>query len=130
MTNEEDFQATLDADPLNFFLRTVFADFLQERGDPRGPGYRVLGDRHKVPSAYKLPEGIRCAFNYDGDKDWNWWRQGEGTFHIDCLPDEWYDLLTDETPDEYIGFKAYNTRRAAEDAAALAFSLIPDKVIS
>lgn len=43
MTTEEDFQRALDADPENGGLRMVFADYLDEQGDPRGPGYRALG---------------------------------------------------------------------------------------
>ncbi len=43
--NEDDFQDALDADPSDYFTRLVFADWLEERGDPRAAGYRALGCR-------------------------------------------------------------------------------------
>ena len=35
MTTEDDFQQALDANPDDHHTRLVFADWLQERGDPR-----------------------------------------------------------------------------------------------
>lgn len=43
MTTEDDFQAALDADPSDWMTRLVFADWLEEQGDPRADGYRALG---------------------------------------------------------------------------------------
>lgn len=40
MTTEDDFQNHLDLNPLDFHTRLVFADWLEERDDPRGPAYR------------------------------------------------------------------------------------------
>lgn len=42
-TREAAFQAALDAEPDNGSLRQVFADYLDDIDDPRGPGYRALG---------------------------------------------------------------------------------------
>jgi uncharacterized protein (TIGR02996 family) len=50
VTTEDDFQAALDENPEDWQTRLVFADWLDERGDERGPGYRALGlQRHRPP---------------------------------------------------------------------------------
>jgi uncharacterized protein (TIGR02996 family) len=43
VTTEDDFQKALDKRPDDWQTRLVFADFLEERGDPRAAGYRILG---------------------------------------------------------------------------------------
>lgn len=43
MTTEDDFQNAIDASPDDWNARLVFADWLQEQGDPRAEGYRALG---------------------------------------------------------------------------------------
>jgi uncharacterized protein (TIGR02996 family) len=42
MTNESDFQDLIDRNPKCHVLKEMFADWLQERGDPRAEGYRAL----------------------------------------------------------------------------------------
>src|SRR4051812_46727360 len=42
VTTEEDFHALLEAHPDDHSTRLILADFLDDRGDPRGPGYRAL----------------------------------------------------------------------------------------
>lgn len=48
MTTEDDFQRMLDENPGDHTTRLVFADWLDERGDPRAAGYRALGDQRRV----------------------------------------------------------------------------------
>ena len=43
VTTGDDFQRRLDEHPDDFQTRPVFADWLEERGDPRAEGYRALG---------------------------------------------------------------------------------------
>ncbi|QEL17433.1 TIGR02996 domain-containing protein [Limnoglobus roseus] len=43
MTDEDAFQTALDANPADHSTRLSFAQFLDERSDPRGPGYRAMG---------------------------------------------------------------------------------------
>jgi uncharacterized protein (TIGR02996 family) len=50
--DEEPFHAALDAKPDDSTLRLVFADWLEERGDPRAQGYRALGLLGKWPENY------------------------------------------------------------------------------
>ena len=49
MTDEDTFQAALDAEPDNSAMRLVFADWLEERGDWRAAGYRWMAERGKAP---------------------------------------------------------------------------------
>jgi uncharacterized protein (TIGR02996 family) len=49
VTTEDDFQAALDAHPKDWQTRLVFADWLDERGDPRAEGYRALGTLSLCP---------------------------------------------------------------------------------
>jgi uncharacterized protein (TIGR02996 family) len=50
MTTEDDFQRALDADTTDWQTRLVFADWLEEQGDPRADGYRALGVLKKWPT--------------------------------------------------------------------------------
>jgi uncharacterized protein (TIGR02996 family) len=111
MTTEDDFQAALDADPDDWQTRLVFADWLEERGDERGPGYRALGlHRHRPPRG-------------NGYVWFNAAHYGRVTF--DNLPADWFEELEDETDGASDAFRAWSTRREAEDAAAWAFAELP-----
>ena len=122
MTTEEDFQARLDAQPEDWQTRLVFADWLQERGDPRADGYRALG-RGKHHTDSWGGEG-HCFWRYTiarGTLD--------APLRTVALPDDWFDLLPrevkhNERSANWGALQSY-TRRAAEDAAALAFAKLP-----
>lgn len=105
MTCEDDFHAILDANPADHFTRLVFADWLQERDDPRAEGMRALGVLRRMP------------WYFSGSRDWGWWDEQYGgrENHPDSwIPDNWYFGVT-------IGA----SRREAENLAALAFSRLP-----
>ena len=125
MTTEDDFQAALDANPEGWQTRLVFADWLQERGDPRAEGYRALAVL-----------GL-CPFGRDGF--W-WWTTiesrhcpKEGVYGNGCtLPADWFALVDLRPANELFkpvgnGLEFKNTRREVEDAAALAFGQLPAK---
>lgn len=105
MTTEDDFQNALDAQPDDWQTRLVFADWLQERGDPRAEGYRALGVNRCFP-LYTSAEQYR-------------WIPGHmrGTVGDCWLPWDW----TEQIPDS----NHRDSRREAEDAAALAFAQLP-----
>ena len=131
---EDAIQAGLDAEPGDWQARLVLADLLDERGDPRGPGYRALG-RHRV-----WPHHCRDVLNLD-----TWaYHNGRGPTGASARPmadahrlpsQRWLDLTQDE---EYRtlgrkmdGYKTRNTvlsscvapsRRWLEDCAARAFA--------
>lgn len=126
-TTEGDFQRHLDEQPDDHFTRLVFADWLQDRDDPRADGYRALGslpvfpwlDKHSVPwGAPEIKNGTA----------WCWWG---GTVEPQtlphCLPDDWFGAVkTDWQYKAYDGHstvssKDFYSRREADDAAALAF---------
>jgi uncharacterized protein (TIGR02996 family) len=112
MTTEDDFQTALDADTTDWQTRLVFADWLEDRGDERGPAYRALGLHRHRPSRGK---DYVCWFNAA--------EYGRVTF--DNLPSDWFEELDDETDGDSDAFRAWATRREAEDAAARAFCRLP-----
>jgi uncharacterized protein (TIGR02996 family) len=117
MTTEDDFQRALDASPDDWQTRLVFADFLEERGDPRAEGYRALGVNRRRP----WPEFLtRFTFNsghpYAGACD----AGSPGT-----LPNDWYRTADPDWTRSGVGPFHKVERREAEDAAALAFAKLP-----
>jgi uncharacterized protein (TIGR02996 family) len=121
MTTEDDFQGWLDLHPDDHHCRAIFADWLDEQGDPRGPGYRALSRHCLFPSMSRLalsPAG--CPY---------WFKRTFGPGEHFYLFEDWYDKL------DMIGKGRYNcpdwthytgaTRKECEDAAAFAFVQLP-----
>lgn len=125
MDDEAGFNATLDANPDDWQTRLVYADWLQDRDDPRAEGYRALGVLRVVPFYYREPK--EPAWLY-----WNIDRYGtpfpprRDANEIDSamLPGDWHALALEgkREGDAVIGF---TSRREAEDAAAHAFAKLP-----
>lgn len=133
MTTEEDFQAALDANPEDWQTRLVFADWLEEHGDPRAEGYRAIA---------RLP---RCNCRSDGpDKvPFIWMKEDFGGLPAYArLPNDWFEVLVaectapqlwdngmpadfDPRGRRYMAWLNFSTRREADDAAALAFAKLP-----
>jgi uncharacterized protein (TIGR02996 family) len=110
MTTEDDFHNALDAVPYDHHTRLVFADWLQDLGDPRADGYRYLGEHRLYPFASTLttdPPPRWCWLRVDHTRG----NPGQEPHHA-VLPVEFVD------GPEWPSF-AFNTRREAEDAAAL-----------
>jgi uncharacterized protein (TIGR02996 family) len=99
LATEDDFQSALDRDPDDYTTRLVFADWLDEHGDPRAEGYRRLGT-------------IRFRGWYQPTS--SWWECG--------IPPTASAVAEADILYPYCGSTTGNTRRAAEDAAALAFA--------
>jgi uncharacterized protein (TIGR02996 family) len=122
VTTEDDFQRALDAAPDDWDTRLALADFFHARGDPRAEGYRALGLLRMCPYV---------------DRVSYWWT----TIKVSCcpvsgvrgngcsLPRDWFRLVDLDPHDE--SFKPLGSegvarsRRAVEDAAALAFGKLP-----
>lgn len=129
MTPEEAaMQAHLDQHPDDHTTRGVLADHLEEIGDPRAAGYRALAVQRKHPWFFapdqshdwakednKTPANGVFATTIDDDYP-------VGTRH--GLPLDWFARVAQENRNNP-QWKAHDTRRAAEDAAALAFSQLP-----
>ncbi len=130
-TTEDDFHRMLDANPEDHHTRLVFADWLQERNDPRAEGYRALGTLQKQPADLRQ----------DGyDDQWSY-HNGEGTSRgglvtqRHALPQTWISQIVGgewgkSQPfwahvGRYSGGPDPKTRREAEDHAALAFGQLP-----
>jgi uncharacterized protein (TIGR02996 family) len=120
VTTEDDFQKALAAKPTDWQTRLVFADWLQERGDPRAEGYRALGALRLRP--------LRGAHS---KRHW-WTAVGEGPPTYNHLPPDWFRAVAGyghrsagrwRWPDEFD--ESRDNRREIEDAAARAFAALP-----
>jgi uncharacterized protein (TIGR02996 family) len=123
VTTEEEFQNHLDANPKDWKTRLLFADWLDARRDPRGPGYRALALRQRRPSKSKETESWYWfdapSVPYDETASCHLWRDW-----FALLPAGEGDPLFWPKCDETAGIK---TRRECEDAAALAFAQLPSE---
>jgi uncharacterized protein (TIGR02996 family) len=134
MTTEDDFQAMLDLHPDDHQTRLIFADWLDERGDSRGPGYRALGRLGRWPFYYGSGgrDGRAIRVTSHGCPYWlarqNIFRGNEPH----ALPEDWFALLVLHAAYFSDGSCApawfknkTTTRRQCEDAAAEAFTRLP-----
>jgi uncharacterized protein (TIGR02996 family) len=126
MTTEEEFQRLLDDDPENWAARVMFADWLDDRGDLRGPGYRALAAQRRSP--------LQGYHEGTGAKTW-WWFcppvETELAVH-NHLPSDWFALLPVGEGNQsfwplHTEEGGVMTRRECEGAAALAFAQLPAK---
>jgi uncharacterized protein (TIGR02996 family) len=123
MNDEEAFHAALDANPNDHTTRLVFADWLQERGDPRAEGYRALGVR---------------SHRFHVSTDQVWWlgnaeepaisqvamTQPEYVHRHGILPKDWFQAVEGGQTALWC-WRKFDHRREAEDAAAFAFAKLP-----
>ncbi len=118
MTTEDDFQGALDTNPDDWQTRLVFADWLDERGDPRAVGYRALGALQRVPHWYS------------STREWGFDSEDTSTPHDgDELPQDWFDRMPLPDPRGSTWgttVRVSPSRRAIEDSAALGFVNLPD----
>lgn len=127
MTTEEDFQAALDKNPSDWQTRLVFADWLQERGDPRAEGYRVLGrwmcafpeetTRIKEKGSLVWPTELEYPLLSSIPLDWFAVMRGDGISKEGPLRN--HGSLAHRARALY-----YKSRRDLENAAAAAFTLL------
>lgn len=117
VTTEDDFQRALDENQTDWQTRLVFADWLDERDDPRAEGYRALGALLIYP--FGQPDSD-CWFHdgtYAGGNDRN------------AIPHDWFSLLpaSDTMPNANVWplHAKRKSRREVESIAALAFTMLP-----
>jgi uncharacterized protein (TIGR02996 family) len=120
---EDDFQAALDANPDDWQTRLVFADWLDERDDPRAAGYRALGVRRLRPNKW-VKRSKRVHWWWGSDK--YFWK---GHPDVVILPAYWFKALPEPGYDgvAWPSHDRPNGRREAENAAALAFAALSQK---
>lgn len=119
MTTAADFHAALRADRDAHHARLVFADWLDERDDPRGPGYRALGMLGRRPAYCNTePTWFNAADTRVGGR--------EGP---EDLPRDWFLLLEGWDDNDGTYWRDWagsgDAQARAEDAAALAFARLP-----
>ena len=124
MTTEDDFQRALDAEPDAWQTRLVFADWLDEHGDPRAEGYRALGVLRRWPThEYRDEKGASNCCPY--------WAHTNSIPICESieLPLDWFRLLEVDGKSDLFAPAWVNrtdaTRRELEDAAAVAFARLP-----
>lgn len=123
MTTEDDLQAMLDANPADHMTRLILADFLQDRDDPRAEGYRALGVSETWPTHYHGDTPPPSGFDLEGH--FPAWKEGR-TDARDELPRDWFYEMERVGDSHWSGsIHCGPTRRAIEDAAALAFAKLP-----
>ena len=128
MTTEDDFQIAIDAHPEDWQTRLVFADWLDERNDPRAEGYRALvaiGRRslpcQMTPGA-STPGPINFLFGSARLSSVSL----RSRYELCLIPPDWLKLLPGAlyAPRPANKWRHYATRREAEDAAAIAFGIL------
>lgn len=116
----------------------VFADWLQDRDDPRADGYRVIGELGLRPYHSMKDDGTKDWYMLEHMAEYNSRRGRDGwVSNPECdIPEVWFDLLTGGeltainsyvTDQNYTHAEkcvVYPTLREALDAAALAWSLV------
>ena len=116
MTTQDDFLRALDEHPDDWQTLLVFADWLQEREDPRAEGYRAMGLLQLVPACWAPYESRTFSL-------WGWMPPGCGGSQP-ALPPDWYSLLPPH--ESKAGLPAERrTPREAYDDALLAFAWLP-----
>lgn len=133
MTTEADFQSALDANPEDHHTRLVFADWLQDRDDPRAEGYRALGVLRKRPAPSAKESSVPRTVEDLTDPTFNYCRPGT-TYGALTAADMWQFTLPDDwcaavwralVKSPCTWTHAWPSRRAAEDDAAAGFALLP-----
>jgi uncharacterized protein (TIGR02996 family) len=129
VTTEDDFHKLLDENFDDHTTRLVFADWLQDRGDPRADGYRALGARgirpfvcDAVDDADRCKPAERTCFYGNTAKSRN------SAYLEAYLPEDWFERFAFVDGIHLMGHKYWiwiPTRRRTEDAAALAFTFLP-----
>jgi uncharacterized protein (TIGR02996 family) len=128
--DEEAFQKALDEEKEQAHdTRLVFADWLQDRDDPRAEGYRILATQWIYANWYFLePKSSRT---------WRTWRKSRKSPRSEAhrtlyyMPHElnevWFlELKGGRSDPNDPDYRTYPSRREAEDAAALAFFRLPE----
>jgi uncharacterized protein (TIGR02996 family) len=131
VNDEESFQVTLDADPYDQTARAAFADWLEDRGDPRAAAVRELWRMGWAPFQ-NGPDSWTCG-NYnsperlEGPKDTSklpkqWWEhvkkrcaEGDGYFNLAMIVFvcQWAHWKTRRTCESAV-ISAYLTMKGAD----------------
>lgn len=138
--SEMEMRNAMVAEPGNFLLRAVYADLLDERGDPRAAGYRAIGMCQLSPAEYTVdPDDITKVTSWGPSKTGTWFTSAPTDYPIHQafdLPHDWFEALGLVDPESVTSVPngiiqetrwtpEYPTTLDAEDHAALAFLKLP-----
>lgn len=133
MTTEDDFWNAIEADRQDRLTFAVFADWLDDRGDPRGPVVRMLGVRGRRPC--QVGEGETATFRWFDQSALNTFPginggDRERLTRTGCvLPHDWYRKLPRaHVRDDWIQSRDFGSERGAFEEVVKAFlKLDPEK---
>lgn len=125
MTTEEDFRVTIDANPHDWTLRAVFADFLQDRGDPRAEGHRVMACREIAAYPWGTKDSTWFIFVPTTDFKARYVPTLRRLMRHCVLDNGWYVRVSRQLDDDEHKMDEFQigcrTRREIEDAVALRY---------
>jgi uncharacterized protein (TIGR02996 family) len=127
VTTEEDFQRKLDENPEDWDTRLVFADWLEDRDDPRASGYRAIARLKRRP----LKGRRRFEFKDKSQSEEAWWWHHGNSLCYNYVPADWFALLPPGLGNKVFwpllsGPERVRNRRECEDALAQAFAQLPE----
>jgi hypothetical protein len=105
MSLAEEINRMLDLNAADSGARLLWAEWLEERGDERGVGYRWLAETDKHP--------------YLAHSTWDWWSEHSVNSNAIRLPHELWLKLPTAPASGFPRCKEWPSRRDAEDAVAL-----------
>lgn len=114
MNQEKPFRDAINNNPSDTTLQLVFADWLEEQGDPRAEGWRVLTEAGRRPHNYK-PDSVN---------EWDWYSKygSPDNPRTITLPVSMWENMSTATSDLPHGYKSFFL---AMNAAAITFSELP-----
>lgn len=103
---EAGFRAAIEADPADFTTRLVYADWLQDRDDPRADGWRATAACGLVP------------YHFESLRDWGMFKQGDrnssGAPPRNLVPADWFDAVDDGWGIEKVGPAFLHSARGSQ----------------
>lgn len=106
MTTATDFETQLDDNPTDWTLRSIYADWLEEHGNPRAESMRWMVANKKKPWRFLSHSNVQI---------WDWWVSDEMEPEKCDLIDSVFTELEGQPPEHYERTcRTYSTRTAAE----------------
>lgn len=120
-------QQHLDARPDDHAARRLLGEWLTACGDERGEGYRGLAAFRVSPRFCRMSGGewlwiLGAEENPNYREGTRWYTEHEGMM----LPRGWINRIPLAHPNDFDSWRYFESRTAAEDAAAVAFLRLPE----
>lgn len=136
-TEEESFLVTLEETPYDWTTRLIYADWLEERNDPRGVGMRVVAQLQLLTWRRSDAKWTTCHWLWDFSRNTGHSQRGifdippDSSRHRGEIIGVWFAHLTGEEGVENNyreAVVAYSTANAAYDDLARTYPKLSDTV--